>query len=1004
MVKKILSIILAVTILSGLCVFAQDTKGFVWKSWDDKSREVVGQYKVESYSYIENMIVDRNYRVDFTAEITDGDNRKPAVYIRADKNMNGYRLQFYKDKLSVERVDNGAATILIEKNYDYSSKSFYIMTDGDTLSVGSGDNELISITENESVDSGFFAADCADGKLVLSDIKITAVSNPEDDYYRANPSMDYKKSRYIEDIKKIKALGFMTAFEDGSFKPFKSVTRAELALIITRMMNSPVKSAQYAFKDIDSSFEYYKACAFSVINGWMDTEDGAFYPERNATYEEAVRALVLISGRIPFDVKDEYAYFKLANEAGITAGVNEASVLTRELMAHLSINTAECELMYMSQTGDRIQFSTAKDKTILSEYHNIYALEGRVTYTEISGLYSAAGCRDGAVVIDGYLVETGTSDISDYLGWYVEFYGKLNEDKETYTMLYFEQIERRNRPLTVDALNIEPGTNVQEFFYTDGRKTEKLSLPTNLIYLYNGGVVSPADGYLKPEVGSVTFIFNNGELFAATIKSFDTMIVGSVSYTTGEIYDKYFNKTITLDSEQCSYTIFSNGKKISLTSIYQNSVLNVAQSPGTDKHYTVYASQTRVNGVLQAEDSSSPYNVTIEGNEYKTLKYGRDAYNANSVKRPIVGEKITAYLDYNGNIALMISEALADNYGYLIKIANSNKMDGKYIAAIFTAGGELITPYLAGTVKLDNIDTDCRNALPAKISTAQLIEFRCNSKGLLVEINTAQSGSYGSAPLVLGQTYSNTKYVSSNHSLDSKAYVDWKTTVIIVPQNPDELEEYASVKREYFKDGKTYTVNCYNVNDFDIPEFIVLNEGSVTETVEKLPRAFVFDHISKALAVDGEEYTALNGFYKGKTSVLRIKDGKESVFASLQKGDAIFLMEDARGNVSNYSLIYSASSGQIGSNNPLVTLSADKVVVAGKVVKLDRTERRVRIDVGNGTVVEKAYYMGSVNATYAYNASPDLLELSSFSNLDVGDFVVCNYSWGRVNDLIIYKD
>lgn len=1004
MAKRILCFILALVMISGICVFAQDNQAFVWKSWDDKSREVVGQYKVESYSYIENMTTDRNYRVDFTAEIADGEVRKPAVYIRADENMNGYRLQFFKDKLCLERVYEGTAKVLAEKSYDYKTKSFYIMTDGDVVEVGNGDGELLKVKENESVDSGFFAADCADGKLVLSDIKITAVSNPEDDYYRSNPSMDYKKSNYSQDIQKIKALGFMTAFDDGSFKPFRTVTRGKLAVIITRMMNSPVKSAQYAFSDMDSSSEYYHECAFSVINGWIKDKDGAFYPDAEASYDDAVRALTLISGRVPFDETDEYVYFELANKAGITSGVKDSSALTRELMAHIAINAAECELMYMSQAGDRIQFSTTENRTILSEYHNIYALEGRVTYTSISGLYSATGCREGSVVIDGYNVETGTTDISDYLGWYVEFYGKLNEDKETYTMVYFTQVEKRNRTVTIDASDIEPTTNVREFVYSEGSHIEKLDLPTNLIYLYNGGVVSPADNYLKPEVGSVTFIYNNGELYAAVIKSFETMIVGSVSYTSGEIYDKYFDKHKTLDSQLCSYTIFSNGKQIPLTNIYQNSVLNIAESLGTKKHYTIYASQTRVTGVLQAQDTAEPYNVAIDGKEYKTLNYGRNAYGANTVKRPSVGEKVTAYLDYNGNVALMISETSADNYGYLIKITEANQMDGKYIAAIFTVGGVLLTPHLATTVKINNIDTDCKNSIPAIISTAQLVEFRCNSRGLLVEINTAQSGNYGSAPLVSGQQYSNTKYVASNYSLDSKVYVDWKTAVIVVPENPDDFEQYGSYKREYFRDGKTYTLSCYNVNEFDIPEFIVLNEASVTEAVEKLPRVFVFDHVAKVLGVDGEVYTTLNGFYKGKTSALRIKYGSESKFEPLNKGDAIFLIEDARGDVSNYSLVYGTASGQAGSNNPLATLSADKVIVTGKVVKLDRTERRVRIDVGNGTVVEKAYYMGSVNAAYMYSKGPKKVELSSFSNLDVGDFVVCNYCWGRINDLIIYKN
>ena len=79
--------------------------------------------------------------------------------------------------------------------------------------------------------------------------------------------------------------------------------------------------------------------------------------------------------------------------------------------------------------------------------------------------------QEDALMILGSLIAPVKMDLEKYAEYRDELeqlvikYAVLNEDKETYTMLYFEQIERRNRPLTVDALNIEPGTNVQEFFY-----------------------------------------------------------------------------------------------------------------------------------------------------------------------------------------------------------------------------------------------------------------------------------------------------------------------------------------------------------------------------------------------------------------------------------------------------------------------------------------------------------------------------------------------------------
>ena len=146
----------------------------------------------------------------------------------------------------------------------------------------------------------------------------------------------------------------------------------------------------------------------------------------------------------------------------------------------------------------------------------------------------------------------------------------------------------------------------------DGRVINE-ELPKNLIYIYNGAAAPYEDGFLKPEHGSVTLINDGGEWFAAVIRSYETMYSGSVSYTTGEIYDKYTDRKIVLDDSVCTYEIYENGSRIPLLRVYQNRVLSVAAS-ADEKHFTVYVSAARVTGVFSAE-SDNPDTVTVDGTE-----------------------------------------------------------------------------------------------------------------------------------------------------------------------------------------------------------------------------------------------------------------------------------------------------------------------------------------------------------------------------------------------------
>ncbi|WP_222429870.1 cadherin-like beta sandwich domain-containing protein [Paenibacillus cremeus] len=86
-------------------------------------------------------------------------------------------------------------------------------------------------------------------------------------------------------------LGIVTGYEDGSFHPDASITRAEFATLISKVFNvyTEPASSKSVFSDVDGRFwanEAIKALASrGIINGY---EDGTFQPDKTITRAEII--------------------------------------------------------------------------------------------------------------------------------------------------------------------------------------------------------------------------------------------------------------------------------------------------------------------------------------------------------------------------------------------------------------------------------------------------------------------------------------------------------------------------------------------------------------------------------------------------------------------------------------------------------------------------------------------------------------------------------------------
>lgn len=142
----------------------------------------------------------------------------------------------------------------------------------------------------------------------------------------------YGDEYYAEAAEELAMRGILSGYEDGTFRPGKAITRAEMAKLVCALRGEMAmqdaedmvyKDFAQSFRDVDPNhwampYIIY-ASAIEIINGYSD---GSFKPEAPVTFEEAVKMIVCASdlGDVVFNYPEDWAkgYIETAEEFGIT--------------------------------------------------------------------------------------------------------------------------------------------------------------------------------------------------------------------------------------------------------------------------------------------------------------------------------------------------------------------------------------------------------------------------------------------------------------------------------------------------------------------------------------------------------------------------------------------------------------------------------------------------------------------------------------------------------------
>ena len=240
-------------------------------------------------------------------------------------------------------------------------------------------------------------------------------------------------SAYSVAVESLSKLGIVTGYEDGTYGPEKSVTRAEMAALIARIQGygeTAKAQTNTAFADVPSSHwaSGYVAYAANqnIVNGYGD---GTFGPDDTVKYEQAVTMIMRTLGFEYFATTNggyPTGYLAAAQRYGLTNGVSNAVVgseANRGTIAQLLYNGIDTPIMapYKWNTNGEVEYAVydgvdAAYKTLMSENLGVIKIKGLVTENVTTALDDKTKAidlgKDAAVKV--MLIDTFDSNHPDF--------------------------------------------------------------------------------------------------------------------------------------------------------------------------------------------------------------------------------------------------------------------------------------------------------------------------------------------------------------------------------------------------------------------------------------------------------------------------------------------------------------------------------------------------------------------------------------------------------------
>ena len=727
-----------------------------------------------------------------------------------------------------------------------------------------------------------------------------------------------------------------------------TLKRSEMANIIANMIRvnhvMPTPSVEPAadvnLKNAQLAHDVFIVTAYDIMHNYSN---GKFNPDGFVTYGDVKYAFASLLGYINYAKATglgDAELSKLIAKTDIFENVKyvDDDYITLADFLIMFRNAIDEEMIYQTHfSGDSVAFDKTTDVTMLEEYFNVVVYEGMVTANKHTSIFEPTGLDADQVLVEGYLINTGNTNISDYIGSVVEVYVKEDEDGKKGTALIVDYASDA-KTLVISAEDMmadNSSFSLTNITYADEKgKIKSAKVVSTANYFYNGRMCDLSEEDFNINNGSVTLVSNDGgsTYDVVKIETYENYIVEYIDGTDEEaiLYAKSDKKEIdkngkyvekTLDLRENGEDGFryidirrSNGRVVKPSQIKPGNVVSayVSKDGGYIK---AVLSTTIVEGEVTGIDESGSRSVfTIGGKDYQAFYFGTDWSYAGLTYAdmyPLFGAEGEFYIDANGYVAYIENRSVTTKYGLLTGIIRASSMSADVTLQIVDENGAVVEIDVPEKgVKINNYDGRASYTKPGELyellnGKDQLVQYSLSNDGMLRKLNLAQNveetpnnvfESYNESVFTLDYTIASAEYNTTTSKFGSAsstvASPGSGTKIFVVEQNAITDGDISSdgvtvVSKSKLRHAmKLSDIKFYDMDDTYTPAVMLAIEPPMsTSDASADQKLYIFDEATRKLNAEGEEEISVSLWDRGTLKKFTLAE--DGVLEAAKKGDAV---------------------------------------------------------------------------------------------------------------------
>lgn len=682
----------------------------------------------------------------------------------------------------------------------------------------------------------------------------------------------------LEAIEVLQMLGVMKGDEKGNFNPDAKVTRNEMAVIMTHLLNLNVGGTS-PFTDVPTWAQPYVAACYA--NGVTSGTSATTYSgSANVTATEA--ALMVMKALGYFGYQGEFgdnwslAVVKQATKIGLFDGVSAAvtSQITRSEAAQICLNALESTVTVVTQTGGGsvVTGDASINLTASYSYEDVKSSKDKD--------YRGSGNGDEVQQLCEKLYGDKLSKLSgqsdkfgrDAAKWTYGTKSVVAADKAALT--YTAEVDAKTlyKDLGLNA-NLAAG-NVNT--YTDSAKA------TN------------TQGITKDDTKATWG--GNG----ATVEVYKTETAGVVTSVKVVVVNTYAGKIDSVNDKNTDRTVTVEGEKAYKTNAFAEDDVVVYTKADGEIQTMALAQKAASGEVTRMVTTAGKASLTIGGTEYKLAQ---KFAVADSKTINVKNGEYDLYVDANGYAVYAAETKAAEaQYAVVLDVKSNGWTSGNGTAKIVLADG-----------------------------TQAEVEFKSNDKVIaeIVKKNnvlvayTVKDGVY-TFTKATNDVPTSYKIEKGNATLGTNLYADSKTVFIVRSGDKDSYTytSYTGIKNvPTIKDAKATVIS-----DSTIAKLVYVTSGS--ESISDGNFIYVAG-ASETKGNDGEVFYTYNAVVDGKITTVDSSKALNGLYDSVtyDKNGKITSSSEAKPGDK------SGTASKVGDvSNGLVTLDTKKYSYADNVV------------------------------------------------------------------------